>query len=133
MHRGHKISFFPGSTGVTDSGNHLKNNVDIDVLKREYKICLSRMGGITLLWRPFRADFICKHVEKYWMRTRIGNIRDVQLKPLFLAGIQCGLRYDEFSKLRLSHVSIIALPELLSIDIPIKVQCVSEMTLLKSG
>lgn len=100
MNHGQTNDWFPGSTEVTDYGNSLINNADIDIVKKGHRICLFRLGGLKPRTRPVRADLICAHAEKYWVRTGIGDITGVQLHAIFLVGFQCSLRYEESLKFR---------------------------------
>lgn len=44
-------------------------------MEREHRVCLYRIGGLTIRARTLRDDVICENAEIYWMGTGIGDMQ----------------------------------------------------------
>lgn len=55
--------------------------------------------------RPITAEIVCDHAESFWYK---GCDFDILLHAILVVGLNLGLRYDEISKLKIEHVSVVS-------------------------
>lgn len=98
-------------SGVLEAyGNPLLNNIHIREFRRCHLSRLSEMGKVARSAPPLTPYLIIEHARQYMIRINDPNfaldIADVLLHALLLTSMNCGMRYDEISKIEMKNVSV---------------------------
>lgn len=93
-------------------GNPLKENDNIEALRKAHGAHMSCYGPVTLRDRPITAIRVCSYAKLFWFvstqlhkETSSSSRREVQLHPILCIGMNFGLRYDELSRLTMDYFS----------------------------
>lgn len=103
---GHTSNWTVLPTGIAN-GNPLKNNPDLDALRRAHRVHLARFGAVTLRAQPITPGIIVDHAEKYWFALdRVPDVCDVQLHAIMVVGLNLGMQFDEVRKINMENISV---------------------------
>ena len=82
------------------SGNPLEGNKCISEFRKMYVKKLSTLGRITKSADPIESEHIIEHGKKFLLHCNV-DTRDILLHAFLLVGMNCGMRFDELSKVKL--------------------------------
>lgn len=104
---GHRGTWSVDPMSGRASGNPLIGNDDIKKLRVTHRVHLSQIDRIKIRARPLPISLVAEHANVFWFGCgKDINYKDVLLHTIMLVGLNCGLRYDEVHKLKISHVTI---------------------------
>lgn len=89
-------------------GNPLEGNNLIKEFRKIHSKRLSEIGNVVKTAPPLCAEHIIEHGKRFMISSSPDTVEriDVMLHAFLLTAMNCGMRYDELSKVRMENVKI---------------------------
>lgn len=91
--------------GATAHGNPLEGNNAIKEFRKMHSKKLAELGNVVRTAPPLSAEHVIEHGRKFMLTKCAIDKRDIMLHAFFLTAMNCGMRYDELSKVRMENVT----------------------------
>lgn len=108
---------------LSASGNPLRENVEVKVLKKIVKKFLVSVGKVPVSTIPLTSELLILIYQRSWcvgVVTELADRLDVEIHAMCVVGMNCGLRFDELEKIDVRSISLTPTGASFGIDVVTK-------------
>ena len=103
---GHTKTWQVDESACKASGNPPIGKLDLQALRKAYRVHLAHLGFATIRSRSNTAANISDLAETFWYGRGNVTAAPVLIHTILVVGLSLGLRYDEIKKFKVENVSV---------------------------